>query len=98
MAFEGANLSVWTNGYNNGTKVCSNIRCHNGIATPAFNLTGTNITCGGCHNNGGTDSRPSGASVNSPTTTLPPPSNRYPNACCQLSCCTGNAVTTTLES
>ncbi|NIM48289.1 MAG: hypothetical protein GTO22_03370 [Gemmatimonadales bacterium] len=41
------------NGAATGTESCSNVRCHNGVTTPAFDATdggtGDNITCGDCH-------------------------------------------------
>lgn len=39
---------------------CNNVICHNGVTTPQWSAT---VTCGSCHNTGGTGPLPSAASV-----------------------------------
>ncbi|BCR05573.1 c-type cytochrome [Desulfuromonas versatilis] len=42
------------------TTTCSNVRCHSGVTTPQWNST---VTCGSCHNTGGTGPLPGQAGV-----------------------------------
>jgi len=43
---------------------CSNIRCHSGVTTPTW-AAASSISCGKCHNTGGTGPLPSGSTLGS---------------------------------
>ena len=53
------------NGAATGAETCANVRCHNGLTAPAFDLAaGVDIVCGDCHGVPATDDpRPAGSAA-----------------------------------